>query len=187
VPPVIEESQPQAVVTLKPGESGYASVSLSATDGSGSNGYTAKSLTVYFQGRSGNESVGAGAHPSLPAKGVYVDDSLKDIKGRAPQAKIIVLGYPQALSSTGTCPVIDLSAAKRTYMNGFADALAEGTKAAAAQQSVTFVDMRDTCKGHGACGSDPWINDLNNASEVLHPNLTGYLVGYSDELNKAWG
>ena len=77
VPPVIEESQPQAVVTLKPGESGYASVSLSATDGSGSNGHTAKSLTVYFQGRSGNESVGAGTHPSLPANGVYVDDSLK--------------------------------------------------------------------------------------------------------------
>ncbi|MCX5422309.1 DUF4232 domain-containing protein [Streptomyces sp. NBC_00078] len=77
VPPVIEESQPQAVVTLKPGESGYASVSLSATDGSGSNGHTVKSLAVYFHGRSGNESVGAGAHPSLPAKGAYVDDSLK--------------------------------------------------------------------------------------------------------------
>ncbi|MDQ0762443.1 DUF4232 domain-containing protein [Streptomyces canus] len=77
VPPVIEGSQPQAVVTLKPGESGYASVNLSATDGSGANGYTAKSLTVYFQGRSGNGSVGAGAHPSLPATGLYVDDSLK--------------------------------------------------------------------------------------------------------------
>ncbi|MEU9327560.1 DUF4232 domain-containing protein [Streptomyces canus] len=77
VPPVIEDSQPQAVVTLNPGESGYASVNLSATDGSGANGYTARSLAVYFQGRSGNGSVGAGAHPSLPAKGVYVDDSLK--------------------------------------------------------------------------------------------------------------
>ena len=77
VPPVIEDSQPQAVVTLEPGQSGYASVSLSATDGSGSNGYTAKSLAVYFQGRSMSGSVGAGAHPSLPAKGVYVDDSLK--------------------------------------------------------------------------------------------------------------
>ncbi|MER7183464.1 DUF4232 domain-containing protein, partial [Streptomyces hyaluromycini] len=77
VPPVIGDSQPQAVVTLAPGESGYASVALSATDGSGTNGHTVKSLTVYFQGRSGNESVGTGAHPSLPAKGVYVDDSLK--------------------------------------------------------------------------------------------------------------
>ncbi|MFJ6389397.1 DUF4232 domain-containing protein [Streptomyces sp. NPDC091972] len=76
VPPVIEASQPQAVVTLAPGESGYASVNLSATDGSAANGHTVKSLAVYFQGRSGSESVGTGARPSLPAKGVYVDDSL---------------------------------------------------------------------------------------------------------------
>ncbi|MGW1025419.1 DUF4232 domain-containing protein [Streptomyces sp. NPDC002577] len=77
VPPVIEDSQPQAVVTLKPGESGYASVNLAAADGSGANGHTVKSLTVYFHGRSGNESVGTGAQPALPAEGVYVDDSLK--------------------------------------------------------------------------------------------------------------
>ncbi|NEB00374.1 DUF4232 domain-containing protein [Streptomyces sp. SID13726] len=76
-PPVIEDSQPQAVVTLQPGESGYASVNLSATDGSGSNGYTADSLTVYFYGRSMSGSVGAAARPSLPAKGVYIDDSIK--------------------------------------------------------------------------------------------------------------
>lgn len=107
----------------------------------------------------------------------------KDIKARAPQAEIVVLGYPQALSLTGACPVIDLSTAKRTYMNAFADALADGIKAATAQQSVTFVDMRDTFKGHGACGSAPWINDLTNASEVFHPNLSGYIM-YSDRLNK---
>lgn len=77
VPPVIEESHPQAVVTLQPGESGYASVNLSAADGSAAHGHTVKSLTVYFQGRAGNESVGKGAQPPLPAKGVYVDDSLK--------------------------------------------------------------------------------------------------------------
>ncbi|WP_217242915.1 DUF4232 domain-containing protein [Streptomyces sp. AC555_RSS877] len=70
VPPAFEDSKPQAVVTLAPGESGYASVLLAAADGSGSNGYTATSLTVSL----GN---GAGtARPSLPAKGVYVDDSI---------------------------------------------------------------------------------------------------------------
>jgi hypothetical protein len=77
VPPVIDASQPQAVVTLQPGESGYASVNLSATDGSGTNGRTVKSLAVYFYGRSMSGSVGAAAHPALPAKGVYIDDSLK--------------------------------------------------------------------------------------------------------------
>lgn len=76
-PPVIEESQPQAVVTLEPGQSGYASVSLSATDGSAEGGRTAKDLSVYFYGRSMSESVGRAAHPALPAKGVYIDDSIK--------------------------------------------------------------------------------------------------------------
>ncbi|MEU9912340.1 DUF4232 domain-containing protein [Streptomyces sp. NPDC051001] len=72
VPPVFEDSKPQAVVTLAPGESGYASVLLSAADGSGSNGYTAKSLEVYF-----NAAANTAATPSLPAKGVYVDDSIR--------------------------------------------------------------------------------------------------------------
>ena len=77
VPPVVEESQPQAVVTLEPGQSGYAAIGLSATDGSGHNGYTAKDLTVYFYGRSLKGNVGKAAHPSLPAKGAYIDDSIK--------------------------------------------------------------------------------------------------------------
>ncbi|MBQ0827503.1 DUF4232 domain-containing protein [Streptomyces tagetis] len=70
VPPAFEESKPQAVVTLAPGESGYASVLLSAADGSGSHGYTATSLQVFF-----NDGAGT-ARPALPAKGVYVDDSI---------------------------------------------------------------------------------------------------------------
>ena len=77
VPPVIDDSHPQAVVTLDPGESGYASVNLSSADGSGSYGHTVKSLTVYFQGRSGDWNAGKAAHPALPAKGVYIDDTLK--------------------------------------------------------------------------------------------------------------
>ncbi|WP_043667459.1 DUF4232 domain-containing protein [Streptomyces xylophagus] len=77
VPPVMEDSQPQAVTTLAPGESGYAGVALAAgDDGTGTNGRTAKSLSVYFFDRN-NNSISPAATPSLPAKGVYVDDSLR--------------------------------------------------------------------------------------------------------------
>ncbi|MFF1652031.1 DUF4232 domain-containing protein [Streptomyces sp. NPDC058255] len=69
VPPVAEETHPQAVVTLAPGESGYAGVLLSGGDGSGANGYTAKALTISFDS-------GSTARAALPAKGVYVDDKL---------------------------------------------------------------------------------------------------------------
>ncbi|MCX4984827.1 DUF4232 domain-containing protein [Streptomyces sp. NBC_00572] len=70
VPPVMEETHPQAVVTLAPGESGYAGVILSAADGSGQHGYTTTSLTVGFTN-------GTTAKPPLAGKGVYVDSSLR--------------------------------------------------------------------------------------------------------------
>ncbi|MFC9675702.1 DUF4232 domain-containing protein [Streptomyces sp. NPDC056949] len=77
VPPVIEDSQPQAVVSLPPGQSAYAGVALSGgDDGGGSNGRTEKTLEVFFQGRNTNDG-GPGAKAALPAKGAYIDDSLK--------------------------------------------------------------------------------------------------------------
>ncbi|WP_434975003.1 hypothetical protein [Streptomyces collinus] len=52
-------------------------MNLSAADGSGTDGRVENALTVSFHGRSCDESVGTGAHPRLPAKGVHVDDSLE--------------------------------------------------------------------------------------------------------------
>ncbi|KAF3466751.1 DUF4232 domain-containing protein [Streptomyces sp. Tu 3180] len=69
VPPVAEETKPQAVTTLEPGASGYAGVLLSAGDGSGGNGRTVNTLTVPFDD-------GSIATVSLPSGGVHVDDAL---------------------------------------------------------------------------------------------------------------
>ncbi|MFI6852500.1 DUF4232 domain-containing protein [Streptomyces sp. NPDC050416] len=75
-PQPMEESKPQAVTTLAPGESGYAGVLLSAADGSGEGGTTGRKLTVGFQGPTPNSSGGPSAIPRLPAEGVYYDSSL---------------------------------------------------------------------------------------------------------------
>ncbi len=75
-PQAMADSKPQAVPTLDPGDSGYAGVLLSAADGSGDGGMTAKQLTVAFQGKTPNSSGGASATPALPAKGVYYDSTL---------------------------------------------------------------------------------------------------------------
>ncbi|MDQ0582653.1 DUF4232 domain-containing protein [Streptomyces rishiriensis] len=76
VPQAAEKTRPQAVTSLAPGESGYAGVLLSAADGSGDGGQTAKKLTVAFQGYTPNSDGGASATPPLPAKGLYYDSSL---------------------------------------------------------------------------------------------------------------
>jgi hypothetical protein len=71
------DSKPQAVVTLAPGESGYASVLTSAADGSGGNGRRETTLTVSLHGRDGNGSVGGTARVALPGGSVYLDDSAR--------------------------------------------------------------------------------------------------------------
>ncbi|MFD7081012.1 DUF4232 domain-containing protein [Streptomyces sp. NPDC059918] len=71
-----QETRPQAVVSLAPGQSGHAAAMLAAADGSGEGGTTGQKLTIAFQGRTPNSSGGASAIPSLPAKGVYYDSSL---------------------------------------------------------------------------------------------------------------
>ncbi|MGW7318365.1 DUF4232 domain-containing protein [Streptomyces sp. NPDC054865] len=75
-PAARKETQPQAVVSLAPGGSGYAAALLSAADGSGEGGTTGRRLTVAFQGMTPNSSGGASATPSLPAAGVHYDSSL---------------------------------------------------------------------------------------------------------------
>ncbi|TDD57706.1 DUF4232 domain-containing protein [Kribbella antibiotica] len=74
---IIEGSQPQAVVTLAPGESAYAGFTTASANGSGSNPRTAHDLTIYFSGRSSDGgSVGKAAH-WIFKPGVRVDDSAK--------------------------------------------------------------------------------------------------------------
>lgn len=76
VPNTFEDSKPQAVTTINPGESAYAGVLTSSADGSGSNGYDTKDLEVSFQNRDGN-SDNTGSSVGVPlSKSVHVDSSL---------------------------------------------------------------------------------------------------------------
>ncbi|MEV4998411.1 DUF4232 domain-containing protein [Streptomyces niveus] len=66
-----EDSKPQAVVTLAPGESAYASIALG---GDGSPDIAAYQLSVHFAGRANEGSVGSPANLTLP-KGTMISDT----------------------------------------------------------------------------------------------------------------
>ncbi|MFD3921693.1 DUF4232 domain-containing protein [Streptomyces sp. NPDC058595] len=66
-----EDSKPQAVVTLAPGESAYASIALG---GDGSPDIAAYRLSVHFAGRDNQGSVGSAANLTLP-EGTMISDS----------------------------------------------------------------------------------------------------------------
>jgi hypothetical protein len=72
---IMDDSKPQAVVTLSPGESAYASILLSSGDGSGQDGRTAKNLGVSFAPRNGSGSTDTPPDElKLPA-GTYIDET----------------------------------------------------------------------------------------------------------------
>ncbi|MFC5799348.1 DUF4232 domain-containing protein [Streptomyces formicae] len=69
----VEDSHPQAVVILDPGQSAYASILLQGEDISG--GRTAKILRVSFAPRNGAGSIGSPAKLTLPADTFKTDDA----------------------------------------------------------------------------------------------------------------
>ncbi|MEU6443981.1 DUF4232 domain-containing protein [Streptomyces sp. NPDC047046] len=68
----IEDSKPQAVVTLAPGEHAYASVALG---GDGDHARTSRKVRVSMTGRNDAGSVGGTATLNAPGGKVYLDDN----------------------------------------------------------------------------------------------------------------
>ncbi|MFJ1551414.1 DUF4232 domain-containing protein [Streptomyces sp. NPDC088246] len=71
--PVLRDSIPQAVVTLAPGQSAYASIGLSG-EPDGQELHKGTHLTVYFTGKSNHGSTGAPAKLTLPAGTTWGDN-----------------------------------------------------------------------------------------------------------------
>ncbi|WP_431035796.1 DUF4232 domain-containing protein [Streptomyces sp. P6-2-1] len=68
----IEDSKPQAVVTLAPGEHAYASIALG---GDGDHSRTSRKVTVSMAGKNDAGTVGGVATLNVPGGKVYLDDN----------------------------------------------------------------------------------------------------------------
>jgi lysophospholipase L1-like esterase len=117
-----------------------------------------------------------------------LDRTYRAIRTRAPNARVIVMGYPRLFDvTTATCGIAGLSITKRRLLNGGADDLAEIIRGRAEAAGFTYVDVRDRFDGHGACAASPWINALTiiPPQDSFHPNTSGYTSGYLPALAAA--
>ncbi len=117
-----------------------------------------------------------------------LDRTYQAIRNRAPNARVVVLGYPRLFDETSAyCGIAGMSLAKRRVLNDGADDLAGiiGERARAA--GFTYVDVRERFDGHGACAASPWINALTilPPTDSFHPNTAGYTYGYLPALTAA--
>lgn len=72
--PILDSSQPQAVVTLDPGQSAYAAIGLTGEPGAGPAPRKGNHLQVHFSGKSPEGSTGTPANLTLPSN-TYWDDN----------------------------------------------------------------------------------------------------------------
>lgn len=111
-----------------------------------------------------------------------LDDTYKTIRSRAPEAKVVVLGYPHFYRIGGSCSV-GLSDTSRGYINSGADALDSVIQKEASEAGFSFADVRPAFTGHEICSGSPWLHSLTYPiDDSYHPTATGQAQGYYPSL-----
>ncbi|GAA1127431.1 MULTISPECIES: SGNH/GDSL hydrolase family protein [Kitasatospora] len=108
------------------------------------------------------------------------------IRSKAPNAHVVVLGYPHLYKIGGSC-IFGIGDTKRTAINGAADTLDSVIAKRAANAGFTFKDVRSIFTEHEICGSSTqWLNSTTlPVDESYHPNKAGQSGGYLPSFSAA--
>jgi lysophospholipase L1-like esterase len=113
---------------------------------------------------------------TLPA---LLDNVYAKIKAKAPNARLLVVGYPRFYTVPGDCSV-GLSDAKRTAIDSGSDAIDTVLASRASAAGASFVDPRSNFTGHNICSTGTaYLHSLTYPiDESYHPTVAGQASGY---------
>ncbi|RZB20494.1 SGNH/GDSL hydrolase family protein [Streptomyces sp. F001] len=119
---------------------------------------------------------------TLPGK---LDTVYSAIRGKAPAAQVVVLGYPRFYKLGQSC--LGLSETKRKAINDASDHLNTAIQKRALNHGFTWGDVRGTFTGHEICSGSSWLHSVNwlNIGESYHPTANGQSGGYLPVLDNA--
>ncbi|MFC6704648.1 SGNH/GDSL hydrolase family protein [Flexivirga alba] len=117
----------------------------------------------------------ADAKANLPGKLANVYNG---IKSKAPNAHVVVLGYPDFYDLSKDC--VGLSQTSRTAIDGGINLIDSIIGTAAAKAGFTYGDVRGSFAGHEICDSNRWLHSVNfwDITESYHPTADGQASGY---------
>ncbi|WP_406859982.1 SGNH/GDSL hydrolase family protein [Streptomyces sp. HUAS MG47] len=113
---------------------------------------------------------------TLPGR---LDSVYNAIRTKAPNAKVVVLGYPRFYKLGGSC-IAGLSENERAAINGGSDHLNAAVAKRAADHGYTFASVVPAFTGHEICSGSAWLHSVNwlNIGESYHPTASGQSGGY---------
>jgi lysophospholipase L1-like esterase len=111
---------------------------------------------------------------------VELDKALSAISADAPNAQVVVLGYPDLYDLSQSAYCIGLSSTDRIDLNQAADQLDGQIQAAARRHGDEFADVRPAFAGHQICDPDSWLRavDWFDLDYSYHPTAQGQADGY---------
>ena len=129
----------------------------------------------YFTCGSAISSANSFIQTKLPA---LLRTTYADIRADAPNAHVVVIGYPRLFTATGTtCGQGFLTSGNEKSLNNTADLLdsAIQTAVSGAGSGFSFVDPRTAFASHELCSSSAWLRgiELLATYESFHPNIAG--------------
>lgn len=91
---------------------------------------------------------------------------LEQAAQRAPEARVLFVGYPRLLPDTGACPKrVPVAAGDVAYVREMLDLLVGAQEAAAKDAGAEYVDVYTHSSGHDICSDEPWVNDATDGPE----------------------
>ncbi|HEY9326658.1 MAG TPA: SGNH/GDSL hydrolase family protein [Streptomyces sp.] len=100
------------------------------------------------------------------------------IHSKAPQAHVVVLGYPRFYKIGGNC-IAGLTEKERTAINNASDVLNGVVAKQAANAGFTFSSVVDEFTGHELCSGDAWLHSVSiPIYNSYHPKAAGQSGGY---------
>lgn len=102
-----------------------------------------------------------------------VERVVTEIGERAPNARILMIGYPQLLPSEGTCRLrLPLAEGDYPYALSLNLALAAAVRDGGTAAGAEYVDLVEASQGHDICAENPWVAGIrgkNGFAAGLHP------------------
>jgi hypothetical protein len=102
--------------------------------------------------------------------GDAVRKTLDAVHARSPAAQVLLVGYPQWVPATGTCPDLPLAAGDYPFVRSSLELLDTELRLAAEAGDATYVDVMAASAGRDICaGPDAWVNGAHGRPAVAAP------------------
>lgn len=102
-----------------------------------------------------------------------IETVVEEIRQRAPQAQVVLVGYPQLVPESGTCPELPLATGDYAWAREVNKKLTDTVAAAAKATGADYADVWTPSQGHDVCADEPWVNGSQNDEHAAayHPRI----------------